>query len=188
MANPTTKVDLTQAFSAFLATAISDGTFSDVVITKKVDEAGFLAPASAIAAAAGELWSNIMDDFIRAAWNVLEGQRRIITLSTVGAVTDTAVLETLIDGDLVHFDIAIEGHGLVDNEVFVQRLTKAFYHETGTITQLLSFGGGTAENALAASAANVIINGSDIEVEVTGVGGTTISWTAAVVWMVKRRA
>jgi len=71
MANAPSRIDLqNESLTQFLAKAVSDGTLSDVVITTKEDNPGEEAAASQIQFAAGELWANVVDDFVRAMYGV----------------------------------------------------------------------------------------------------------------------
>lgn len=88
MANGTNVFDFSaQTLAQFLATSVSDGTYADVVQTTKVDQAGEEAAATQIQVAAGQLWSNMTDDFIIAAYPYLRA------LAT-GAVPSSRLVET----------------------------------------------------------------------------------------------
>ena len=73
MANPTPAADLALTYAEQAAVAVSDGTFADVMTAQKTDEVGLEAPASAISKSAGQLWSNLVDDYMRATWDSLQG-------------------------------------------------------------------------------------------------------------------
>jgi hypothetical protein len=49
----------------FIATAVSDGTYSDVIVTEKTDAAGQEAAATDIAENGGQIWSNLVDDSVQ---------------------------------------------------------------------------------------------------------------------------
>lgn len=69
MANTPSEIDFaTETLAAFLAKAVSDGTFDDVVTTLKIDNPGEEAAATQIQLAAGQIWSNVVDDFIKATY------------------------------------------------------------------------------------------------------------------------
>lgn len=57
--------------ATFLAKVVSDGTYDDVLDELKTDRPGFEAPASSISTASGQLWSNMVDDFIESAYPLL---------------------------------------------------------------------------------------------------------------------
>ncbi|MCX4247452.1 hypothetical protein [Paraliomyxa miuraensis] len=48
---------------------VSDGTYGDVIDVEKVDASGAEATASQIHQAAGQLWSNLIDDMFKATWD-----------------------------------------------------------------------------------------------------------------------
>ena len=75
MANSPSNIDFSVPLSTFLATAVSDGTWSDVISTAKVDEASNPATATAIRLYAGQLWSNLMDDLLLALYSLNEGAK-----------------------------------------------------------------------------------------------------------------
>jgi hypothetical protein len=68
MGNPTSVIDFTVTLTDFLATAVSDGTWEDILDTLKFDEVGEEAAASQIDGAGGQLWSNMVDDFVLTAY------------------------------------------------------------------------------------------------------------------------
>ena len=72
MSNPINPFDFAaETLAQFLAKTISDGTFADVAEALKVDQPGQEADATDITVAAGELWSNMVDDFILSAYPLL---------------------------------------------------------------------------------------------------------------------
>jgi len=72
MANTVNVFDFqNESLAQFLAKAVSDGTYADVVQALKVDQSGEEAAATQIATAAGQLWSNMADDFVIAAYPLL---------------------------------------------------------------------------------------------------------------------
>lgn len=62
MANSPTALDFTITLSAWLATAVGDGTWADVISELKLDQSGSEVAATAIKNAAGQLWANVQDD------------------------------------------------------------------------------------------------------------------------------
>lgn len=98
MANVVNVFDFTQTLSAFEGSPVSDGTWSDVVVALKIDEPGNGAVATQIDTAAGQLWSNMVDDYIRATyptfylgtkvWRVADAAGRDALGSTDGLATD----------------------------------------------------------------------------------------------------
>jgi hypothetical protein len=74
MSNPTNVFDIPgETLAQFLAKPVSDGTYGDVANLLKTDAPGFEAPATTIVTAGGQLWSNMVDDFILAAYPILKG-------------------------------------------------------------------------------------------------------------------
>lgn len=85
--------------ATFLAKPVSDATYEIVVDAAKVDETP--APASAIPIAAGEIWSNAVDDFILAAYPLL---RQVATGGAGGVRLDeTLALGPNTNGQDVYF-------------------------------------------------------------------------------------
>lgn len=72
MANPSTIIDFSVSWADFIATAVSDGTYSDVFVSAKTD--GVNAAATDIPVAAGQRWANGVDDFIAATYPHFEGR------------------------------------------------------------------------------------------------------------------
>lgn len=72
MANPSTIIDFGLTWAEFTATSVSDGTYSDVFVTTKVD--AIAAAATDQAAYTGQLHSNGVDDFIAATYPHFEGR------------------------------------------------------------------------------------------------------------------
>jgi len=64
MANASSALDYSQRRADWLAQAVDDGTYDDIVVTLKVDAVGEEAAATQIEVAAGQLWSNLVDDVI----------------------------------------------------------------------------------------------------------------------------
>lgn len=68
MGNPTNAFDFDVSLATFLAAPISDGSNADLLVTLKVDEIGQGAVATKIAEAGGQLWSNVLDDYVQATY------------------------------------------------------------------------------------------------------------------------
>lgn len=74
MSNPTNVFDFAgETLAQFLAKPVSDGNYGDVSDTLKVDQPGQEAAATEISVAAGELWSNMVDDFILSSYPLIKG-------------------------------------------------------------------------------------------------------------------
>ena len=66
MANSPSKIDLNVSWANLIATAIGDGTFSDIVVTTKFDTGA--AAVTDQDEAAGQYWSNLQDDMMAAVY------------------------------------------------------------------------------------------------------------------------
>lgn len=102
MSNPINVFDFAgETLAQFLAKAVSDGTYGDVADTLKLDEPGLEATATQIPIAAGEIWSNMVDDFILASYPLIKGitaglpPRKELLATQVITGTDTALAATL---------------------------------------------------------------------------------------------
>jgi hypothetical protein len=68
--NTPNAVDFTKTLSDFLAESVDNGTYNDIIgAILKVDKFDEVARASDIDLSAGQLWSNLVDDYMRATWN-----------------------------------------------------------------------------------------------------------------------
>ncbi len=107
MANSPTQINLqSESITELLARAVSDGNYGDILQALKYDDPGEEAAASDIRPAAGQLWSNLVDDFILAVhpyvyrstklWGVATDTERDDLGSTAGLTTgDVAWVESL---------------------------------------------------------------------------------------------
>ena len=93
-------------------TGPSDGTYGTVTDDLKTDAPGFEAPATAIPVAGGQLWSNMVDDFVKAAYPLLRqvatgggggGSRLVTTPAPVFGGPLTALTYTLAADELLTF-------------------------------------------------------------------------------------
>ena len=100
MSNSTNVFDfLTRTLAQHLGQAAptagpSDGDYGVVTENLKTDAAGFEAPASAIPVSGGQLWSNMVDDFVLAAYPLLR------TVATGGGGGGEDLAATLVLGDI----------------------------------------------------------------------------------------
>lgn len=70
MGNTPNSADFTKTITQFLADSVDNGTYNDIIgSVLKFDATDEDANATDIDAAAGQLWSNLLDDYIRATWN-----------------------------------------------------------------------------------------------------------------------
>ena len=70
-----TPIDFSQTLAAFLASAVSDGTWDDVIEALKVDQSA--AQATDITENAGQLWANVVDDMFKATWDKFFSSRKL---------------------------------------------------------------------------------------------------------------
>lgn len=157
MANNPTVVDLSQSYATFIATPVSDGTYADVVETAKVDAPGEAAAATSIATHAGQLWGNVVDDFMRALWDaafLVDGSRPITGGVTIqgaidarGGIENQATGTVAIDDDLdVAGTLGVEGDAdVVGNVTLGGNLTL----DSASPTHLIGDGTGAVRQQLA---------------------------------------
>lgn len=173
MAKPV--VDFSIPYADYMATAVSDGTNSDIIETEKVDKAGEEASATEIAQYAGQLWSNRMDALFTAVYTQLAGSQ-VAALSTNGAVTDTATLATLgSDGDAYYISATVLGKTSSTSELLVVELGGVFYRAGGTVFPIAPVH--TITNVgLAGADATLVISGDDVNVQAQGIAAKVIGW------------
>lgn len=82
-----TPVNFSQTLASFLASAVSDGTWNDVIEQLKVDQSP--AQATDITQNAGQLWANVVDDMFKATWNQFFSARKLWAFAD-GAARDAA--------------------------------------------------------------------------------------------------
>lgn len=139
MANSPSVVDFNATLSEFEATAVSDGTFADVLQTAKVDAVA--APASVIANYGGELWANMVDDYVRATWPYMYGRAQVgTTEATVATGTPTNVrdLSAPTADTALHFEARIYGKDPADAaNVYLQKLEVLLVNDAGTLSVIV---------------------------------------------------
>jgi hypothetical protein len=144
MSNPINVFDIPgQTLAQFLATPVDDGTWEDVLGTLKIDNPGEEASATEIELAAGQFWSNMVDDYIKATYPLVKGitaslppRKQTITTQVITGV-DTALV------DLLAFSPVSESLRLFLNGVEQEEGTD--YSIAGTTITWLA-GSGTAVN------------------------------------------
>jgi hypothetical protein len=155
MANSPSLIDLqNESLAQFLAKAISNGTFSDVITTTKVDNPGEEATATQIALAAGQLWSNVFDDFLRAMYGL--GYRA----NKLWGVANTTEREALGSDDA----LAVEDLAWVQSTHEFWYCTAVTGPGTSTWAQV-SGGGGGGEDLEATLVLGNHTGGLDIELD-----------------------
>jgi len=180
MANPTSVIDFSIPLATFLSTPVSDGTWADVIQTTKVDEPGQAAAATQIEVAAGQLWSNLADDFFLALYEINQGAK-VYSTTTGDAIP--AVLSTLAslasDGDA--FSITAQVQGKTDNpaggELLDSSLGGVFYRTGGSVF-VLNPTSTVSRVGLTTATPALVISGTDVSIQVTGEAATNIRWTA----------
>jgi hypothetical protein len=95
---PSSPVDFSQELSAFLASAVSNGTWADVIDALKVDAVP--AQATDITAVAGQLWANVQDDLFKATWERLFSARKLWAFADAPARDGTGSDQGLAVGDV----------------------------------------------------------------------------------------
>ena len=161
MANSPNLIQRTTTLATFLATAISDGTYSDVIETIKVDAAGQEAAATDIADAGGQLVANLWDD---TTLRVIEMYDRGTKVWLVADATERDALGS--DDDLAANDLA-------------------FQADTTGILYCVSVDGGAASTwAAIAATGNVVGPGASTDNAIArwdGAGGATIQDSLVIV-------
>lgn len=101
MANPVSPILIdAETLAQFLAKAVSDGTWDDVIETLKVDEPGKEAAASQISVAAGQLWSNVGDDLFKLTYQALHKAEKVWRAANAAARDGLGSDNGLALGDL----------------------------------------------------------------------------------------
>ena len=110
MANTVNVFDFqNETLAQFLAKSVSDGTYANVLQALKVDQAGEAAEATDIVNAAGQLWSNMTDDFVIASYPLMErvskgvGVRLVETASPTFGGAPPALTYTLAGDERLRF-------------------------------------------------------------------------------------
>ena len=183
MANPTSVIDFSIPLSTWLASAVSDGTWADVAQDLKVDEPGQAAPATAISTAAGQLWSNMIDDAILTLYGINQGAKSYDTTTADAVPVSLATLATLTtDGDA--YRIQVEAQGKTDaaggGEVLDATLG-GLYYRTGGAVLVLNPTATVSRVGLTTAAPALVVVGNDVTLTATGEAATNIKWTARAV-------
>jgi hypothetical protein len=177
MANSPSAVDLNLTYAEQTAVNVSNGTYSDVITTLKVDSPGDVAAALDIPESGGQLWSNFVDDYIRATWNSLQGQE-VLSVQTTDATPDVSnILTTLtVDGDSAWISLRVQAKTGSAAEVVSGNLSGMVYRTGGSIL-IMDPGKNISNVGLAGVDIGVDILGDDVRLEITGIGATVIQWT-----------
>lgn len=179
MANSPSVVDFSIPLADFLATAVSDGTYSDIIETEKQDKAGAEASATEIKDFYGQLLGNLRDDFFLAVYTQLQGSQ-VTTLSTVGAVTDSLTVATLpSNGDAYYIEVTVVAKTSGSAELVQASLSGTYYRSGGTVFPLGPIHT-VNQIGLAGADADLVISANDVDVVVTGVAAKSIGWDVIV--------
>lgn len=117
MGNVVNAFDFNDSLAVFLASAVSDGTYDDILTTLKFDEVGNEALATQIDGAGGQLWSNVADDYILATyqtfyratktWRVADNAARDLLGSDDNLVVDD--IGYTEDTNTLFFCVSVDG-------------------------------------------------------------------------------
>ena len=180
MANPTSKIDFSIPLATFLATAISDGFFSDILQQLKVDDPGEEADATDIDAAGGQIWSNIVDDFMLETYTLLQGAEDR-TVNTVDATPDAFTVFTLAaDADAVYVRARIVARSAAVSEILEAEVAGTFYRTADGFVSVLNPINTLAQVGLGASTVVLAASGNDVVLTVTGEVATPLEWTESI--------
>jgi len=188
MSNPTPVVVLDDSLAAFLARVNQFSEANSTLIQQKFNKApgatgvpGF--PSSDSNTRTVAQWLNMFDDFLLAYMDEQKNPGKLtkITGSTADAVPTSIgdAITVVPDGSHVVIETTIFGK-FAANDFVVVRITARAENDSGAIqldidtkTKEISTGG-----TLGAADADLIIAGTDIEVQVTGIAVTAINWEA----------
>ena len=134
MANPSNIFDGFPPFASFTGTAVSDGTYSDVFVTPKVDATA--AAATEIAANAGELWSNGFDDYLAITYPFFESRAPEVVRDELPDSVATTVYSIATSTNTVRRFTATAYVATTDDTAlgYVQNIDLLLKNEAGTVT------------------------------------------------------
>ena len=191
MANAVSSVDFEQTLAESLAVAVSDGTYADVVSSKKTDEPGQEAAATQIAQYFGALWADRSDDFRMKAWAAMMNTAGagVIDVQTTDATPSVNVIQSFAaDGDARDVLIRVQAK-------HQSSLPGVAYFELGGVYQRTATGVystiapiATSANAGLAVSAALAFNVDALELTLTGLAANNIRWFAYVVRNVALRS
>lgn len=181
MANGSNVFDFTIPWATFTATSISDGTYSDVFVSTKVDRVGYEVAATSVTVAHGQIWSNGVDDFISRVYQLNPGREDYTGIQTVGAVNATQDLATIdADGEVWRMAAVVTGSTSTAGEVASAHISAHFYRSGGTVSILDPVHTIVTTAGLAGADADFTISADVVRITFTGIGGKTIDWDARV--------
>ncbi len=178
MSNTVNQVNFSIPFATFLTLPTTDasGTWNDVLETLKVDEPGQEATAPEIAVAAGQLWSNLLDDFVEKVWDALEGA----TVYEVDTTDDTPVLTTIAsltsDGDSIFIRGIVTARDTATPGKVIELVFGGTYYRSGGVISVIGLVGQFNQVGFTSAFTFSQVTGDDIQIEVEGEVATNISW------------
>jgi len=184
MANAVSKCDFTIPWATFLATAIGDGTFADILSTLKTDEPGEIADATDIEFYCGQLWSNLGDDFLAAVYQNHPGLKSYTHASTNATPTAAITFPTYTaDGETWRYEgIATASEdGSAANRASC-KFSATIVRTATTVFTILDPVSTVVDSGLPAMACALAQVGAtnDIALYITGIAGTNITWNIRV--------
>jgi hypothetical protein len=174
-------LDLTIPLSTFLSTAVSDGTWNDIVGTLKSDEPGEEAAASQIYRYGGQLWSNIEDDMFLACYAYMQGYQ-VQTIATSDA-TPTAgpTVDTLLaDRDAFYTRVTVTARHTSTAGFVLQAELGGLFYRTGGVVLVAAPVKTITRVGFTTADADMTISGNVVSVTVTGEAATDITWDVSV--------
>ena len=112
MANSPPVVDFATWVGDFLAQAVGDGTWADVVVTPKVDDVA--ADASDQSTNAAQLWANAQDDMFGQTWARLFADRKVWRATSLLELQSRGLSVQVQEGDLGHIPAPSGDAGLYE--------------------------------------------------------------------------
>ena len=175
-------LDLQTPFATFLAAPVSDGTWSDVLVSLKSDDPGKETAATAIEFAGGQLWANQIDNMFNQSYRVFQGNKFFPVDTTDATPDSTSTIDTLTaDGDAAYVRVTIIARD-PGSPAFVleQHLGGTFYRSGGAVLVLNPILTAPALVGFTTAIAAIIVTGDVVAVEVTGEAATNITWSVTV--------
>lgn len=162
--------------ATFLATAVSDATWFDVIQKLKNDEPGKEAAASDIDEAGGQLWSNLVDDSWLEQYRIHEGAG-LVSVDTTNATPIVTAIDTLTaDGNAAYIRITVTARDTTtDGNVLEASFGGTYYRTGGAVLVANPITNVTIAGFTTASAA-IGVSGDIVQVTLTGEAATNISW------------
>lgn len=173
--DPNFTIDFSIPLGTFIASAVGDGTWSDIFQTLKRDQAGMAAPATTIEEAAGEIWANAMDDFFILVYGLNAGAEILESSTEDATPVQVKTLASLpADGGSVRIKVEVSasdgGARFLDGDL------GGLFYRTGGVLSVLNGVYTIVNTGFATADAQLSISGDDIVLEVTGDLGVDVDW------------